>query len=305
MTYPRIFTHRGLEPTKTSYYSESTLEAFADQLKRGFNLELDLNFTRDGIVLYHDATLARVTNGADTRALKDLSTKEACHALLPKGRLATFEQLMLAAKPYPDQMLAVHFKGATQTVENTERLFDHLKPYGGQLKQILLFDVTPTTAYSIQKHLPALQMAASVAHPYDIERYQSVAKGTLLCLEELLTHLPLYAWAWLDEWDLAFRNPDGSIAPAGKKLYTRDVFEKVRRHGLKIALVTPELHGTSPGLLGGEAHADAKNRTALFARIAEILQLAPDAVCTDYHEEVRLLCMQMAQATQLAAKNFS
>jgi hypothetical protein len=39
------------------------------------------------------------------------------------------------------------------------------------------------------------------------------------------------------------------------------------------------------GLLGGEAHPDACNgETRLFARIEQILSLAPDAICTDYPE---------------------
>ena len=31
-----IITHRGLEPSRSNYFSESSLEAFKDQLSRGF-----------------------------------------------------------------------------------------------------------------------------------------------------------------------------------------------------------------------------------------------------------------------------
>ena len=64
------------------------------------------------------------------------------------------------------------------------------------------------------------------------------------------------------------------------------------QEGYKIALVTPELHGTSPGLYGGESHKDAKDKETLFKRIKEILSLKPDAVCTDYPEEVRIIASQ-------------
>jgi hypothetical protein len=63
------------------------------------------------------------------------------------------------------------------------------------------------------------------------------------------------------------------------------VFKILKDEGLKVALVTPELHGTSPGLLGGEAHPDA-DKNCLFDRIQEIIDLQPDALCTDYPEEV-------------------
>ena len=53
--------------------------------------------------------------------------------------------------------------------------------------------------------------------------------------------------------------------------------------------MTPELHGTSPGLLGGESHKHAANTEVLFERMREILSLEPDAICTDYPEEVKLL----------------
>ena len=152
-----------------------------------------------------------------------------------------------------------------------------------------MFDATPLIGREIKIHFPSLQIAASVAHPYDIERYQTAAQGTLLSLEDFLDHSNLYSWAWLDEWDLVLRHPDGDIDSEGKRLYTQEVFDKLRSYHFKIALVTPELHGTSPGLLGGEAHSDAKTPSILFARIAQILSLKPDALCTDFPEEVRAL----------------
>lgn len=292
MLYPQIFTHRGLEPAKANFYSESTIEAFKDQLKRGFGLEVDLCFAKDGIVLCHDANLRRMTQGQDMRILKELSTQEACAVALPHGRLGTFEELMGEALKYPNQMLAVHFKGSYQTSENVQCFCNHLLPYINHLHQILVFDVIPAVASELRRLFPTLPIAASVAHPYDIERYQTAAKGTLLSLEELLEQQGLYTWAWLDEWDLVLANPDGTLDVQGKQLYTHAIFNALRSHHFKIALVTPELHATSPGLLGGEAHADAKNPQRLFTRIAQILALEPDALCTDFPEEVRALAQQ-------------
>ena len=62
-------------------------------------------------------------------------------------------------------------------------------------------------------------------------------------------------------------------------LYTAENFERLRLAGYKIALVTPELHATS--------HQDAKDKESLFKRINEIIKLRPNAICTNYSEDVR------------------
>ena len=284
-----VLTHRGLEPSNNNFYSESTIESFLSHLERGFGLEVDLNFTRDGIVFCHDATFKRLTNGQDERALKQLTTDEACGVLLPNGRLGSIEELMDELKKYPDQLVALHFKGSYQNYENSLILLEHLRSYEDLLDRVFVFDATLTIAKLLKKSHPSIQLMASVAHPYDIERYQEAAKGTLLSLESLLENKDVYSGAWLDEWDLADRASEGIIDSKGKKLYTAEVFQFLRAHGFKIGLVTPELHGTSPGLLGGEAHPDAQSQQRLFERIQEIIALQPDVICTDYPEEVKAL----------------
>jgi glycerophosphoryl diester phosphodiesterase len=58
---PRLFAHRGASGTAP----ENTLEAFAEGLAAGADrLELDVHQTSDGeIVVFHDETLERTTNG--------------------------------------------------------------------------------------------------------------------------------------------------------------------------------------------------------------------------------------------------
>ena len=65
------------------------------------------------------------------------------------------------------------------------------------------------------------------------------------------------------------------------------IYQSLKKAGYKIGLVTPEMHTTSPGLYGGESHPDAKDKETLFKRIKEIINLNPDAICTDNPEEVR------------------
>src|SRR3990167_11534421 len=91
-----ILTHRGLEPYKKDFYPESSLEAFQDQINRGFGLEFDPNFCKDGIVISHDATLQRITEGKDSRAFADVSVKELINITYGQksGHIPTFDEVL-------------------------------------------------------------------------------------------------------------------------------------------------------------------------------------------------------------------
>ena len=135
----------------------------------------------------------------------------------------------------------------------------------------------------LKERNPKLHLASSVSHQYDIERYNGVVGGTLITIEEAIENKDLFDWVWLDEWDLT--DKDGGV----KSLYNKENFELLRKNNLKIALVTPELHATSPGLLGGESHQDAKDHQTLVKRLHEIITLKPDAICTDWPDLVTSL----------------
>ncbi|MCR4263592.1 MAG: hypothetical protein NUV98_02635 [Candidatus Roizmanbacteria bacterium] len=284
---PHIITHRGLEPSRNNFFPESSIEAFQDQLNRGFGLEFDPNFVKDGIVVSHDATLERITNGTDTRSFQEISENEATsfeYGKKKKGRMPTLEELLTAMNSAPAIVHALHFKGTFQTrKKNSTWLLNEIENFPTLWDHLVVFDVLPDTAVRFKKQNEHLHIAPSVAHPYDIKRYNKAVSGTLMTIEESISHRDIYDWVLLDEWDLSDEN--GKT----KKLHTKENYEKLKKAGFNIALVTPELHGTSPGLLGGEAHPDAKNNERLFERIEEIIELEPDAIITDYPEEVRKL----------------
>ena len=263
MPSTQIITHRGLEPSKKDFYPESSFEAFQDQLKRGFGIEFDPNFTKDGIVVWHDATFERFSG----------------------KRLPTFDEVMDLIRKSSSKINALHFKGKYQNPEDTKLLIERLKKNFDVLPKILIFDVKPETAAILLEAFPDLQLSPSVAHQHDVYRFNSTVAETLIetsVAEKMLKDgiFGKYPWVWLDEWDLEDKER------GEKKLYTREVFDKMRAARAKIALVTPELHGTSPGLYGGESHPDSKDQETLFKRIKEIIDLQPDAICTDYPEEV-------------------
>jgi glycerophosphoryl diester phosphodiesterase len=83
---PLTFAHRG----GAGLWPENTLQAFRGALELGCtHLETDLRMTRDGeIVLMHDATLERTTNGAGNVAsltLAELKRLDAGHYFSPDG----------------------------------------------------------------------------------------------------------------------------------------------------------------------------------------------------------------------------
>lgn len=75
---PFVYGHRGVR----GELPENTLAAFAAAADQGADgIELDVRLSRDGqVVVAHDPTLARVSGGADQRAVADLSARALARA---------------------------------------------------------------------------------------------------------------------------------------------------------------------------------------------------------------------------------
>lgn len=286
ITQKKIVTHRGLEPSQPDFFSESSYEAFNDQLSRGFaGIEFDPNPTKDGIVVLHDATLERPTNGRDTRAIAELTTKQVISTPLDNGRYATLDEVMDLIRQSNSTFNALHLKSRLQTTETLEKIIAALSSHVDIFKKLIVFDVNANTARLLKAAFPSLRLAPSLAHPYDIARYNKSVGGTLMTIDEALDLRKklLIDGIWADEWDTQGENE------STKQFYTKENFDRLHASGLFIAVVTPELHGTSPGLYGGESHADAKNKNVLMSRIKQIKDAGADYFCTDYPTEVAKL----------------
>ncbi|MDD5407050.1 MAG: glycerophosphodiester phosphodiesterase family protein [Sulfurovaceae bacterium] len=280
----KIITHRGLDPAKKNYFVESSLEAFTDQLSRGYGLEFDLQITKDNkIVIIHDHNLKRISNGKDERRISEIDADEILAMDFNGCHIASLDKLiyLINEKQSPNSISAIHLKHHYQNKKYLDIILNYLKNVYAD--KFIIFDVTIETAKYLKKHNSKLHLASSVSHPFDIKRYNNVVGGTLLEINDVLNNRELFDWVWLDEWDLIDEN--GST----KKLYTDETFKILKSKGIKIALVTPELHATSPNLLGGERHVDAETKEKLFDRMKEIVNLRPDAVCTDYPDQVKQL----------------
>jgi glycerophosphoryl diester phosphodiesterase len=284
----QILTHRGLDVARDHYFTESSIEAFTDQLMRGYGLEFDIRLTKDKqLVVLHDSNLTRISHGKDTRNISDVTLDELVTGEFDGCHIASLSTLLTCIKENQKKGLfsALHLKHSCHNKETLDILLTQLQ--GIDPSSLIIFDVTIETAQYLRLKNNALNLAPSVAHPYDIERYNSVTGGTLLSIDQVTANKELFTWVWLDEWDT--QDKDGGT----KKFYTREVFDHIRSLGLNIALVTPELHATSPHLLGGESHADAATQETLFKRIDEILTLRPDALCTDYPDILQDKCVAL------------
>lgn len=286
MPSTRIITHRGLDPSISGFPMESSLEAFRAHLDRGYGIEFDVRRTADDqLVVIHDGDLKRASGGTDSRKISELTIAEILTMDFSGSHLGSFKAVLELVKIHQQDgvISAIHLKHGSQDEATLNLILVDLVISGLSPDKFIMFDVSIATAQYLKAKNSALCLAPSVAHPYDIDRYNNVVGGTLLSVEEVLAHRDLFDWVWLDEWDLVDR--DGGK----KKFYTPEVFKVFHDAGLKVVLVTPELHGTTPGLLGGEAHEDAHDQEALMMRIKEILSYSLDAVCTDHPDQVRAL----------------
>lgn len=277
----QVVTHRGLDPSKPNYFFESSREAFTNQLARGYGLEFDVRVTSDGkFVIVHDKSLKRISGGADERLVGEATGDEIFSMELNGCHLTDLDTLcgMIAAS-VGSAISALHMKHESQIPEVIEAVVKAFQKYD-LFERCIIFDTKIETAEAFKTADSRFHIAPSVAHEYDIERYNDCVGGTLYSVDEVLARKDLFDLVWLDEWDLADR--DGRT----KTLYNQETFGRLRAEGIKIGLVTPELHASSPGLLGGEAHQDAQNSARLGARIKEIALLNPDLMCTDYPDQL-------------------
>ncbi|NLV74111.1 MAG: glycerophosphodiester phosphodiesterase [Chloroflexi bacterium] len=115
-----ISGHRGY----SAKYPENTLLSFAQAIELGVDmLELDLHLSRDGVImLMHDATLERTTNGSgplsdytcsELKALDAGGWKGACFEGL---KIPTFEEFCTLVKPHSTILCSVEIKPAADDI---------------------------------------------------------------------------------------------------------------------------------------------------------------------------------------------
>lgn len=145
--------HRGY-PDK---YPENTLPSFQAAIDAGVDMvELDIRLTADReLVVIHDATLDRTSNGAGPVAEKTYRDIRAVDAGLHKGeafagtRIPTFEEALDAMKAYPALLFNFEIKeyprdgNGPRAYETADRALRLIEAYGMDTRCVInIFDAT-------------------------------------------------------------------------------------------------------------------------------------------------------------------
>jgi glycerophosphoryl diester phosphodiesterase len=271
-----LYSHRGIDFDRRDKMAENSLDAFRWAATQGFGIELDLQMTRDQVLIVaHDATVESWTGGKAKKAWSSFSNDEILKLETALGPIARFTQVLSLAKEFPQLQLAIHLKGTNQSPAFVHKLVDALSLEKDLYPRTLIFDLKLDVATTLRRALPGIGLAPSVSDEYDISRYQSSVNGTLMSVEDVLTHKQVFNWVWMDEWDRsAMHDPI-------KTFYASEHVERLRKKGFKIALISPELHKA-------EGHQDGVEQKAMQARWFELIELKPDAICTDYPARLSL-----------------
>lgn len=114
-----LYAHRGLHDGNRDV-PENSLEAFRRAAEAGYGIELDVQLTRDGmLVVHHDASLKRVC-GVD-KAIRSLSYDELCKIPLPDGsRVPLFSEVLALVDGRVPMIVEVkHYGGAARIAAET------------------------------------------------------------------------------------------------------------------------------------------------------------------------------------------
>lgn len=280
----QILTHRWLEPLNNNFnFIESSKDAFLNQLERWFWLEFDINFSKDLVpFIFHDWNLSRITNWDDKRNFDELNIDEILNYNLNWNSFISFEELIKKISNYRNnwEYSALHLKSKFQEQKYIDIMINILNKFENIENKIFIFDIKIEIAQYIKSKYNKIKLFPSIAHEYDIERYNNCTWNTLYSIEDFLNNLDIFDWVWLDEWDRKNKI-------WGKTLYNKEIFDIIKKENKLIWLVTPELHAKSPWLLWWEAHEDCRDLNILKLRFNEIIELNPDFICSDYLEFIK------------------
>ncbi len=257
-----IISHRGLDLDRSEKWPENSIESFDWALRNEFAIELDLQVDSQGeILIAHDSTAERWSDRYCKDRWNEIPADELAVLQNKFGALCWLKDVFNIAKARSGLQFALHLKGVNQTNAFLKALQKELSRCYSLHKQILIFDLHIEMAKELRAFFPELGLAPSVSRDEDIQKYNHLTNGTLYSADQILNVKKVYDWVWLDEW-----------SPG---LYNEDIFTKFKTTKLKTIVVSPELHQA-------ENHEDAKTLVALEKRWLKLIELEPDAICTDY-----------------------
>ena len=143
------YAHRGLHNAERA---ENSMSAFAAATDAGYGIELDVRLTKDGeLVVFHDTTLDRVTEGKGRVDLKTLAELRELHLSGTADTVPTFgEVLSLVGGRVP---LLVEIKEETTKCSVTEKTLELLADYKGD---VVIESFNPAALKMVKERAPHL-----------------------------------------------------------------------------------------------------------------------------------------------------
>ena len=125
------YAHRGLHDGNRGDTPENSLLAFEKACKAGFGIELDVQLSRDGVVMvFHDYTLVRMTGKEGKVCEYDASELQSLSLASTEQRIPTFsEVLSLVDGRVP---LLIELKGESMDSSLCPKVAELLKDYKGE-----------------------------------------------------------------------------------------------------------------------------------------------------------------------------
>lgn len=255
-----IHSHRGLD-----FGPENTLAAFRGALQADCGLELDVRLTRDhNIVIIHDNDLKHGAGVPDK--IGDLTVPEIKqHRLFgTEERVPTFDEIAALLKEFtlPQDAVAVHLKLAEQTETMMALLSDKIVEHG--LENVMfIFDVTRPAIDFLMARNSKLRLSISLGADHHAP--------TIFTMDDLpqFSDVPII---WWDEWG------EANGVTYADKLYSEANLRPLKKHGLKIYVISPDVAYQS-------SHPLAHNHK--YVPLWEkLIAWGVDGLCTDHSKEL-------------------
>jgi len=241
----KIFSHRGIGFGK----EENSVESYKEALKNGFSLEIDVQKSRDDVlVISHDTNLKR--HRGINKNLTEMYSQE-----LQELKVPMFREVLEYFKKNKneEQLLAIHLKDEYQT--GILDLAAELITNQQLEKSCFIFDVTTIGANHLKSLNPKIKVGLSVGE----KRYT----GSIYLWKDIKDCLDVDI-VWWDEWH--------------SKLYNKEKRELIR--GKTIYAISPELH---------KIHNHPKGNSLEDIKYVwkDLIELDVHGICTDYPLELK------------------
>ncbi len=172
-TTNNIIAHRGVHDNKE--IPENSLLAFKTALKYNYSIELDVQLTKDNIlIVFHDYDLNRMTNKTDL--IQNLTYKEIQEISLlnTTEKIPTLKEVLKLINS--KVLLDIEIKNTKKIKETCEILVNELKEYNN----FILKSFNPLIVKYLKKNFPQLEVGYLITDHYNNHLYDKLLTSSFI-----------------------------------------------------------------------------------------------------------------------------